>query len=162
MFKTFVFALLFVFIFSGEVLPESGTLIPAPGTESVVIAAAQQVSPAPPTSFPKTDLPKLPAAPKPPPITHPPSGTAAQPHPSLVAARQMRDAVNLMVYQGKLHQKEMAKILQDITLMQNPMIKSRVAAIQANDALYQAQRLLQETDSLLKAVQQALNASQTQ
>ncbi len=165
MLKALVLALLLVFALLGQVPSENDPPISFLKTEAISIAATQQVTPAPTTVFPKTDIPNTPAvpqsptAPKTPGITTPPSGTSPQMNPSLAAVHQMNDAAKQMAFQMKRHQKEMAKLLQDPTMMSNPAIRSRVATIQANGAPTQIQRLAQDTENLLKGVLQLLKAS---
>ena len=163
-----VFTLMLVLTLSGEAVSQNDPLTPDPQTETILLAATQQVKPVPPAVFPKTGIPRTPAvpksptAPKTPGVTTPPSGTAVQMNPSLVAARQMEDTAKQMAFQARRYQQEMAKLKQDPTMMGNPAVRSRVNQIEGNGDSTRAQRLLGDTQSLLQAVLQVLNASGTQ
>jgi len=167
MHKTLVLALLLVFALSGQASSENDPLISILETETISIAATQQVKPVPPTVFPKTDVPRTPAvpksptAPKTPGVTTPPSGTATQLNPSLVAVRQMEDAAKQTDRQMRRYQREMAKLTQDPTMMANPSIKGLVIAIYGNKAP-NVRGLLVQIEELVRGVTQVLNASGTQ
>jgi len=148
MHKTLVLGVLFVFALSVQVPSENHQLTSTSETETISAAGTPQET----SVSPKTDVPKTPAVAK-----------APQVNPSLVAVRNMADAASQMFLQYQRYQREMAKITQDPTMMQNPIIRDYIDNIM--DPLNTAGRgihgLLGDTAELRNRVIQVLNGNKT-
>jgi L-arabinose isomerase len=146
MHKTLVLGVLLVFALSGQVSSGNHPLISILGTETISVQATQKAK----SVSPKTDIPKAPNAKKNP-----------QLNPSLVAVNKMLKAAKEMHHQADLYNQELAKLMQDHAMMQNPFIKSTVAVI--NNIAYKPNidELCAKTEDLQRGLLQVLNASNT-
>lgn len=154
-------ALLFVLILSGESVSQNDPLPPDPQAGSILIAGTQQVTPEPPVTLHKTDVPKTPALPKMPSVTKPPSGKGRiQLNPQLVAVQKMLDTATQMDRQYRdLYMVELNKLLKDPTMMKIPAIKAGVQYIL--DLQVTTQELVIRTQALRQTMTKELSQSGT-
>jgi L-arabinose isomerase len=146
MHKTLVLGVLLVFALSGQAPSGNHPLISMSETETISATVTPQVTPVPP----KKAIPKIPDVRIP-----------VQKNPSMVAVTNMLNEAKEMHHQVDLYYREVAKLRQNPTVMQNIPIKSRVEAIMNNAASREIEDLLIKTQDLEKAMLQVLNASTT-
>ena len=166
MYVRIVLILTLVLAWSAEAAAQTHPLPPKP--QATAQPAAQQPNPRPPVVVSKPNTPTAPAvapsatAVQPPVIAAPSASAVPQEDPRLATARQMQDLARQMDVLMRLYQQQLAKLLQDPTVMTNPAMRARVGAVQGNGAPGAVRQLLVQSQELLRAMIQIINASGAQ